>query len=183
MFPTTAASRLCATRRLIAPRCLCRRAIFPQAAARAIRSTGTGISRRARGFPVYAALRQLGREGLSALVARTCHQARALAEEIGGLAGAELIAVPDLTRRWFVFCRNRPARRTPTTTGERMKSLQPSTHRAKHVWRRHLARQARDAHQRQQLAHDGNRHRADRRRSPEGPRRLASAILLLAIPV
>jgi glutamate/tyrosine decarboxylase-like PLP-dependent enzyme len=61
------------------------------------------FSRRARGFPVYAALRQLGREGLSALVARTCHQARTLAKEIGALAGAELIAVSELNQALVRF--------------------------------------------------------------------------------
>ncbi len=67
------------------------------------------FSRRARGFPVYAALRQLGREGLSALVARTCHQARALAEEIGGLAGAELIAVSGLNQALVRFLSKSPS--------------------------------------------------------------------------
>src|SRR5581483_7270836 len=50
------------------------------------------FSRRARGFAVYAALRELGREGLAALIERTCGHARAIAEGIGALAGAELVA-------------------------------------------------------------------------------------------
>jgi aromatic-L-amino-acid decarboxylase len=61
------------------------------------------FSRRARGFAVYAALRELGRDGLSALVARTCHQARALAEEIGSIRGAELIAVSGLNQALVRF--------------------------------------------------------------------------------
>jgi len=50
------------------------------------------FSRRARGFAVYAALRQLGREGIADLVARLCRLARMLAEGIGRLPGAELVA-------------------------------------------------------------------------------------------
>ncbi len=50
------------------------------------------FSRRARAFPVYAAMRELGREGLAELVARTCRHAHALATRIGGLPGAELVA-------------------------------------------------------------------------------------------
>ncbi|HET9599408.1 MAG TPA: pyridoxal-dependent decarboxylase [Anaeromyxobacteraceae bacterium] len=50
------------------------------------------FSRRARAFPVYAALRELGREGLSALVERICRHAQALVEGIGGLPGAERVA-------------------------------------------------------------------------------------------
>ncbi len=56
------------------------------------------LSRRARGFAVYAAIRELGREGLADLVARTCRHARALAEGIGALAGAELVAVSSLNQ-------------------------------------------------------------------------------------
>ena len=50
------------------------------------------FSRRARAFPVYAAVRELGREGLAELVERTCRHAHALVTRIGGLPGAELVA-------------------------------------------------------------------------------------------
>jgi len=66
------------------------------------------FSRRARGFPVYAALRQLGREGLAALVARTCRHARAIAEGIGKLDGAELIAVSGLNQALVRFLSRKP---------------------------------------------------------------------------
>ncbi|HTP75923.1 MAG TPA: pyridoxal-dependent decarboxylase [Rhizomicrobium sp.] len=66
------------------------------------------FSRRARGFPVYAALRQLGREGLSDLVARTCRYARAIAEGIGSLDGAELIAVSGLNQALVGFLSEKP---------------------------------------------------------------------------
>jgi aromatic-L-amino-acid decarboxylase len=66
------------------------------------------FSRRARGFAVYAALRQLGRDGLSELVARLNRFARALAEGIGRLAGAELIAVSGLNQALVQFLSSRP---------------------------------------------------------------------------
>jgi len=50
------------------------------------------FSRRARAFPVYAALRELGREGLAELVERMCRHAQALVQRIGALPGAELVA-------------------------------------------------------------------------------------------
>ena len=50
------------------------------------------FSRRARAFPVYAALRELGREGLAALVERLCRHAQALVARIGALPGAEVVA-------------------------------------------------------------------------------------------
>jgi glutamate/tyrosine decarboxylase-like PLP-dependent enzyme len=40
------------------------------------------FSRRARGFAVYAALRELGRAGLAELVERCCDRARLMAEEL-----------------------------------------------------------------------------------------------------
>ena len=42
------------------------------------------FSRRARGFAVYAALRELGRSGVAALVERCCRCARLMAEELEG---------------------------------------------------------------------------------------------------
>ncbi|MFL5297757.1 MAG: pyridoxal phosphate-dependent decarboxylase family protein [Phenylobacterium sp.] len=56
------------------------------------------FSRRARGFAVYAALRELGRDGLADLVDRTCRHARAIAEGIGALPGAELVAASNLNQ-------------------------------------------------------------------------------------
>ncbi len=47
------------------------------------------FSRRARGFPVYAALRSLGREGLTALVERCCRLATHMADRLrAGASGA-----------------------------------------------------------------------------------------------
>ena len=48
-------------------------------------------SRRARGFAVYAALRSLGRSGLTRLVDRCCAHARRFAAALGELRGAEIL--------------------------------------------------------------------------------------------
>jgi len=55
-------------------------------------------SRRARGFSTYAALRQLGREGVAALVERCCDHARALVLGIGALPGAEVVWEPQINQ-------------------------------------------------------------------------------------
>lgn len=56
------------------------------------------FSRRARGFAVYAALRELGRKGLAELVERTCRHARALIDGIGALPGAAVVARSELNQ-------------------------------------------------------------------------------------
>jgi glutamate/tyrosine decarboxylase-like PLP-dependent enzyme len=55
-------------------------------------------SRRARGFPTYAALRQLGRHGVAALVERCCRHAHSLVTRIGALPGAEVLWEPTLNQ-------------------------------------------------------------------------------------
>ena len=50
------------------------------------------FSRRGRGFATYAALRQLGREGVAELVDRCCAIAGELVERIGALQGAKALA-------------------------------------------------------------------------------------------
>lgn len=49
------------------------------------------LSRRARGVPVWAALRSLGRDGVAQLVAGLAHHARALAAGIAAMDGAEIL--------------------------------------------------------------------------------------------
>ncbi|MGH7563063.1 MAG: pyridoxal phosphate-dependent decarboxylase family protein [Gemmatimonadota bacterium] len=49
------------------------------------------LSRRARGVPVYAVLRALGREGVAELVERSCRLARQMAERLDGRAGARVV--------------------------------------------------------------------------------------------
>lgn len=56
------------------------------------------FSRRARGFTVYAALRELGRDGLAELVERTCRHARTLAEGLGALPNAQLLSASGLNQ-------------------------------------------------------------------------------------
>ena len=49
------------------------------------------FSRRGRGFPVYAALRSLGRRGVAELVERDCRHARDLAERLRKAPGVEIL--------------------------------------------------------------------------------------------
>ena len=55
-------------------------------------------SRRARGFPTYAALRELGRQGVAELVERCCRHAHAIVMGIGNLPGAEVVWEPTLNQ-------------------------------------------------------------------------------------
>jgi glutamate/tyrosine decarboxylase-like PLP-dependent enzyme len=48
------------------------------------------FSRRARGFPIYAAIRSLGRAGIATMVERCCEHARRFAEMLAG-GGAEVL--------------------------------------------------------------------------------------------
>jgi glutamate/tyrosine decarboxylase-like PLP-dependent enzyme len=60
------------------------------------------FSRRARGFAVYAALRSLGRNGLTELVERACTCAQLFAERIVSLPGVELLN--DVVLNQVLFC-------------------------------------------------------------------------------
>jgi glutamate/tyrosine decarboxylase-like PLP-dependent enzyme len=55
-------------------------------------------SRRARGFSSYAALRQLGRNGIADLIDRTCRLTRTLTGGIGVLNGAEVLWHPIINQ-------------------------------------------------------------------------------------
>jgi glutamate/tyrosine decarboxylase-like PLP-dependent enzyme len=55
-------------------------------------------SRRGRGAATYAALRELGRQGLCQLIERTCSHARALVTGIGSLEGAEIVREPQINQ-------------------------------------------------------------------------------------
>jgi glutamate/tyrosine decarboxylase-like PLP-dependent enzyme len=65
-------------------------------------------SRRARGFPTYAALRQLGRDGVAALVDGCCRHAHSLVTRIGRLPGAEILAVPIINQGLVRFIDTSP---------------------------------------------------------------------------
>jgi glutamate/tyrosine decarboxylase-like PLP-dependent enzyme len=66
-------------------------------------------TRRARGYAVYAALRELGRDGLADLIDRCCAHARALTHGIAALQGAELVAAPTLNQGLVRFPAPSPA--------------------------------------------------------------------------
>ncbi len=62
-------------------------------------------SRRARGVPIYAALKELGRAGVEALVDGCCDHCAALVEGIGALPGAEVLTAPTLNQGLLRFDR------------------------------------------------------------------------------
>ena len=66
------------------------------------------FSRRARGFALYAALRELGREGLAALIERCCVHCHAIVTGIGALPGAEMLWEPELDQGLVRFLDPRP---------------------------------------------------------------------------
>ena len=55
-------------------------------------------SRRGRAFPVYAAMRALGRTGIADIVDRCCAHADRLVRSIGALPGAEVVAAPTVNQ-------------------------------------------------------------------------------------
>jgi glutamate/tyrosine decarboxylase-like PLP-dependent enzyme len=65
-------------------------------------------SRRARAFPTYAALRQLGRNGVSELVERCCEHAHSLVMEIGRLPGAQVVSEPVINQGLVRFLDSKP---------------------------------------------------------------------------
>jgi aromatic-L-amino-acid decarboxylase len=65
-------------------------------------------TRRARGFPVYAALRELGRAGASNLIDRCCEHALQLVRGLGTLHGVEVVAYPTLNQGLVRFLDKHP---------------------------------------------------------------------------
>lgn len=63
-------------------------------------------SRRARAIPVYAALREMGRSGVEALIDRCCAYCSTLVERIGALPGAEIVVAPELNQGLVRFTRD-----------------------------------------------------------------------------
>lgn len=72
--------------------------LAPEDGARDQNSWNPEWSRRGRGFPVYAALRSLGRRGIAEIVERCCDGARRLTDEIGALPDVEVLARPVLNQ-------------------------------------------------------------------------------------
>lgn len=69
---------------------------------------GPDWSRRARGFALYAALRELGRDGVAELIDRCCAMAKALVTGIGALNGAEMVWQPTLNQGLLRFLSSKP---------------------------------------------------------------------------
>jgi glutamate/tyrosine decarboxylase-like PLP-dependent enzyme len=65
-------------------------------------------SRRARGFATWAALRELGRSGLSDLIARCCRHAHDIVTRVGALPGARALCVPQINQGLVRFHDARP---------------------------------------------------------------------------
>jgi glutamate/tyrosine decarboxylase-like PLP-dependent enzyme len=65
-------------------------------------------SRRARGVTTYAAIRQLGRQGIADLIDRTCHYARVLVTRIGDLPGVEVVWAPTVNQGLVRFLSPKP---------------------------------------------------------------------------
>ncbi|MDE3134661.1 MAG: aspartate aminotransferase family protein [Acidobacteriota bacterium] len=61
------------------------------------------FSRRARVFPIYAALRQLGRAGVAAMIERSCELARRAAERLSQIPGVEVMNEVVLNQVLFRF--------------------------------------------------------------------------------
>ena len=55
-------------------------------------------TRRARGFAIYAAIRELGRNGIENLIDRSCQYAAALTNGIGAIPGGKIVASPTLNQ-------------------------------------------------------------------------------------
>ena len=72
------------------------------------------LSRRARGFALYASLRELGRDGVADVVDRCCAHCHAIVTGIGALAGAEVVVEPVLNQGLVRF----PSRRTGASDAE-----------------------------------------------------------------
>jgi glutamate/tyrosine decarboxylase-like PLP-dependent enzyme len=67
------------------------------------------MSRRGRGVATYAAIRQLGREGIADLIERCCSYADQLVTRIGALPGAELVWKPQINQGLVRFIDPLPA--------------------------------------------------------------------------
>jgi glutamate/tyrosine decarboxylase-like PLP-dependent enzyme len=65
-------------------------------------------SRRARCFATYAAIRELGRQGISDLVDRCCQRAHSLVTRIGTLEGTELLWEPTINQGLVRFLDRSP---------------------------------------------------------------------------
>lgn len=80
--------------------------IAPQSSARDEIDWNPEWSRRARGIPVYAALKEMGREGVEAMIDRCCAHCEALVDGIGALADAQILRPATLNQGLVSFRRD-----------------------------------------------------------------------------
>ncbi len=80
--------------------------IAPQANARDQIDWTPEWSRRARGIPVYAALKEMGRQGVEAMIDRCCAHCEALVAGIGALPGAQVLHPATLNQGLVRFRRD-----------------------------------------------------------------------------
>lgn len=65
-------------------------------------------SRRGRGLPTYAAIRELGSDGIAALIERCCKHCHSIVMGIGSLPGAEVVWEPVINQGLVRFLNPRP---------------------------------------------------------------------------
>jgi aromatic-L-amino-acid decarboxylase len=70
-------------------------------------------SRRGRGVPTYAALRQLGQAGIAELIERTCDHATALVTRLGSLPTAQVVSEPTINQGLVRFLDPSPGATEP----------------------------------------------------------------------
>jgi glutamate/tyrosine decarboxylase-like PLP-dependent enzyme len=80
--------------------------ISPQSSARDQIDWNPEWSRRARGIPVYAALKEMGRQGVEAMIDRCCAHCEALVAGIGALPGAQVLHPATLNQGLVHFRRD-----------------------------------------------------------------------------
>ena len=80
--------------------------IAPESSARDQIDWNPEWSRRARGIPVYAALKEMGRQGVEAMIDRCCAHCEALVSGIGALPGAQILHPARLNQGLVRFQRD-----------------------------------------------------------------------------
>lgn len=66
------------------------------------------FSRRARGIPIYAALRELGKQGVADLIERSCRYCHTIVTQVGALPEVELLWKPQLNQGLLRFLDPKP---------------------------------------------------------------------------
>jgi glutamate/tyrosine decarboxylase-like PLP-dependent enzyme len=84
------------------------------------------FSRRGRGVATYAAIRQLGREGIEEMVDRNCRHAHELVTRIGALPGAEMVVEPIINQGLVRFLDPSPEGDHDARTDEVIAAIQRS---------------------------------------------------------